>query len=128
MRLTILGFWVLAAMAASCAQAQNANKLSVADFEKRMTTTAEKIVLDVRTASEFQGGHIDGAVQINFYKNDFRQQIEKLDKTKPVFVYCAAGGRSGSATSILAEAGFKQVFDLQGGMNAWRGAGKKVVK
>ncbi|MEZ4900830.1 MAG: rhodanese-like domain-containing protein [Spirosomataceae bacterium] len=51
---------------------------------------------------------------MNFMDADFKQQVEKLDKNKPVFVYCAAGGRSTKASQILKEAGFKTIYNLQG--------------
>lgn len=66
-----------------------------------MKEKADKIILDVRTAGEYADGHIPGAVMIDYYKNDFRQQINKLDKSKPVFVYCASGVRSSSAAKSL---------------------------
>ncbi len=52
---------------------------------------------------------------MNFMDADFKQQVEKLDKNKPVFVYCAVGGRSAKASQILKESGFKVIYNLQGG-------------
>jgi len=108
--------------------AQSSVLLTVNDFEKKLEVTKDKIILDVRTKDEFGQGHLADATMIDYYKNDFRQQLGRLDKTKPVFVYCAAGRRSSSASEILIELGFKNVYDLQGGMRAWAGAKKPVVK
>ncbi len=102
--------------------------LNADEFEKKLETIKDKIVLDVRTKEEFGQGHLASATMIDYYKDDFRQQLGKLDKTKPVFVYCAAGGRSHSSSEILKELGFKYVYDLQGGMRAWKGANKPIVK
>lgn len=102
--------------------------LNADEFEKKLETIKDKIVLDVRTKEEFGQGHLASATMIDYYKDDFRQQLSKLDKTKPVFVYCAAGGRSHSSSEILKELGFKYVYDLQGGMRAWKGANKPIVK
>ena len=85
-------------------------------------------LLDVRTPEEFKSGYIAGAKNLNFYDDDFAQQIAKLDKTKPVMVYCAKGGRSASAAEQLNQAGFSKVYDLTGGMYAWKAAGKKTAQ
>lgn len=128
MRIIILNFLFFTVLAASCSQAQNVSELSVPDFEKKMAESANKTILDVRTAEEYQSGHLQDAILIDYYKNDFKQQLSKLDKNKPVFVYCASGGRSGSASDVLSDMGFKQVYDLKGGINAWKRDSKKVVK
>ena len=109
-------------------QAQSSQLLSVSEFEKKLSATKDKIVLDVRTQGEYASGHLTNAMMIDYYKSDFKQQLTKLDKSTPVFVYCAAGGRSGSATEILTGMGFKQVFDLEGGMKAWTKGQKSIVK
>lgn len=127
MRITIFNLLVFALLVSSCSQAQNVKELSVADFEKKMATSPTKTILDVRTAGEYQSGHIQDAILMDYYKSDFKQQLSKLDKNKPVFVYCASGGRSGSASDILSDMGFKQIYDLQGGINAWKRDSKKTV-
>lgn len=103
-------------------------KLSPNDFEATLKKEPTAQVIDVRTPEEFKTGYIEGAKNINFYDKDFAQQIAKLDKTKPVMVYCAKGGRSASAAEQFAKAGFPKVFDLDGGMTAWKAAGKKTVQ
>ena len=102
--------------------------LSPNDFEKKLTTLPDKQIVDVRTSEEFRQGHISGAIVIDYYKDDFKAQLSKLDKNKPVFVYCAGGGRSGASASLLSDLGFKQIYDLRGGFNAWSKASKPTVK
>lgn len=102
--------------------------LDVQAFEKKLETTKDKTVLDVRTSDEFKSGHIAGAVTIDYYKPEFKQELAKLDKSKPIFVYCAGGVRSKGAAQSLTDLGFKQIFELSGGLNAWKGAQKPVVK
>ncbi len=65
---------------------------------------------------------------MNFFEKDFNAQLEKLDKTKPVYVYCKAGGRSGKATKQMKKMGFTTVYNLIGGIGAWDAAGKEKVK
>ena len=104
---------------------QNATLLAPDIFEKKITEPNVQLV-DVRTPEEFATGHIGNASNINFRTADFKNLMEKLDKTKPVAVYCGVGGRSGKTVKMLAEMGFKSVFDLEGGITAWQGKGKKV--
>jgi rhodanese-related sulfurtransferase len=84
-------------------------------------------IVDVRTEREFAGGHVPNAVNIDFYGDDFRQNLLKLDKSKPVYVYCYGGGRSGEACEVLTAQGFK-VIDLENGLKAWKEAGLPVEK
>ncbi len=92
--------------------------LSPAKFKKGIAKKDIQL-LDVRTAKEFDAGHIAGAQNINYFAADFKEQIAKLDKEKPVYVYCQGGGRSGAAAKMMVELGFKQVFDLEGGYDDW---------
>ena len=77
-------------------------------------------LIDVRTPREFSNGFIEGAKNIDYNGDSFEKQMKKLDKTKPVLVYCAAGGRSENAAELLQEWGFKEVYDLEGGYNGWK--------
>lgn len=83
-------------------------------------------LIDVRTPKEFKEGHIQNAVNIHLYDQDFEQRINKLDKEKPVYVYCRAGGRSTDAAATLKAQGFKLIIGLEGGTEAWTEAGKKL--
>jgi rhodanese-related sulfurtransferase len=113
----------------ACAQGNSQSQvLSAADYEKALASKVAKQVVDVRTQEEYTNGHLAGAVLIDYYKKDFKSNLSRLDKNKPVFVYCASGGRSGSAVEVLKELGFKQIYDLKGGMNAWARAGKPITK
>ncbi|MFN3840083.1 MAG: rhodanese-like domain-containing protein [Cyclobacteriaceae bacterium] len=113
---------------ASCQGQSGAQVLTPQAFETKLNTLPEKIILDVRTASEYSRGHLSGAVLIDYYQRDFSSQLNKLDKTKPVFVYCASGVRSNSAARELIRQGFKEVYDLNGGLSAWVRSGKPIVK
>lgn len=75
--------------------------------------------VDVRTAEEFQKGHIKGAENIDFLKKDFLVRMEKFDREEPLYIYCRSGNRSGKAAVQLSKMGFKKVIDLKGGYKAW---------
>jgi rhodanese-related sulfurtransferase len=96
------------------------------DFEKLLNDAKNKTILDVRTQSEYEQGHIHNAQIIDYYSNDFKSKLETLDKSKPVFVYCAAGSRSAGAAKILSSMGFKEIYDMQGGFNSWKQRKKPV--
>ena len=103
------------------------NKVSVLDFEAK--TKNQKVqLIDVRTSAEFASGHLKNAKNISYGSDNFAEEMAKLDKTRAVYIYCAAGGRSGKAIPILQKLGFEQIFDLEGGINAWKTAGKETVK
>lgn len=85
-------------------------------------------VVDVRTAEEYQSGHIEDAVNIDVQKNDFKTKVSKLDKSKPVLVYCRSGKRSEKAATTLESMGFKRIVNLEGGMLAWEEEDKPVKK
>lgn len=97
-------------------------------FEKLVNTDENVQLVDVRTPQEVAGGYIAKAVNLNISDPDFKARLAKLDKNKPVAVYCAVGGRSGRAASMLTEMGFTKVYNLAGGINAWNAKGKKLTK
>jgi rhodanese-related sulfurtransferase len=124
-------FFLLVLSSLSCTQTAvqaQSGKLNAAEFESILSKDKTVQLVDVRTPEEYAAGHIEGARLIDFYDTDFAARIGKLDKSKPVMVYCAAGGRSASAAEQLNKMGFKKVYDLTGGMRAWRAAGKKAVQ
>ncbi len=86
------------------------------------------VVLDVRTAEEFAGGHIPGAVQVDFLSDGFQGRLEKLDRATPYLLHCRSGGRSSKALAAMRKLGFKTVYHLDGGIAAWLEAGGAVVK
>ncbi len=111
------------------AQTKDAFLLSVNDFDAKLKAKAENAQLvDIRTPSEFAIGHIKRAANINFTDDDFEDAAKKkLDKTRPVFLYCFSGKRSADAASFLRTMGFKEVYDLNGGFAQWTVSSKPYV-
>ena len=115
-------------LAISCS-GQNEQRLNIADFEAKFKATANAVLLDVRTAGEYQTGYIAGTMlNIDYRSADFADKISKLDKQKTYFVYCRSGKRSASAIEIMKQQGFKHLYDLEGGIVAWEKAGKPIYK
>lgn len=77
-------------------------------------------IVDVRTAAEFTGAHIEGAENVPL--RDLPQVAGEWDRTQPIVLYCAVGDRSGSAAELLQSMGFERVYDLSGGIAQWDGA------
>ena len=101
--------------------------VNVTEFAK-LVNEGKGQVLDVRTPEEWASGTIKGATKMNFFDKDFKTQLDKLDKNKPVYVYCKSGGRSGKATKQMKKMGFTTVYNLVGGIGAWDDAGKEKEK
>ena len=95
-------------------------------FETEMNSGTYQL-LDVRTAGEYQSGHLKNSLQADWNNQDqFVDRIKYLDKSKPLLVYCASGVRSGKAAQYLMSVGFNNVQNLKGGLNAWKLEGKPV--
>ena len=98
---------------------ENIKELNVADFQSHLEESKDEVLLDVRTAEEFAGGNIEGAINIDFKAPDFEQKIGALDKSKTYYVYCLSGIRSKKAADRMSELGFESLYVLNGGYTAW---------
>lgn len=105
------------------AQSQVAEKLEAEAFSEKIDQTPGAVILDVRTPDEYEKGHIKDAVNFNWNDAGFIKQVAKMDKSGPVFVYCLSGGRSDAAAKSMREQGFKQVYEMNGGILKWKAAG-----
>lgn len=91
-------------------------------------TSQDVHLVDVRTPREFQMGYIENAINIDFSSPNFQTELEKLDSSKPIVVYCRTGRRSGISTNNLVKAGFIEIYDLKGGIVNWQKKGQKLIK
>ncbi|MEM6298129.1 MAG: rhodanese-like domain-containing protein [Bacteroidota bacterium] len=83
-------------------------------------------IVDVRSPEEYEVGHLKGAQNVNINGDNFEDGVADLNKERPVFVYCQGGVRSAKAAKELEKMGFKEVYDLEGGISAWKQAGLRV--
>jgi thioredoxin len=116
---------IIAFLIVSCSTGQTQPMkpaLSATEFSKKITQLPKANIIDVRTPEEFIKGHLKNSKNINMYASDFQEQIAKLDKSKPIFVYCLSGSRSSYAVNNMRNSGFKEVYDLSGGIMTWRAA------
>lgn len=103
----------------SC-ESQNASSLDANSFNKLLKQTKNAVILDVRTPEEYSNGYIADAININYNDENFNKLISNLDKSAPYFVYCLSGGRSSRAADYMRTNGFKNVYDMKGGILAWQ--------
>jgi rhodanese-related sulfurtransferase len=90
-----------------------------ADEFKSLLNNPKAQLIDVRTPYEFRSGKITGAKNINYHSRDFVDKISKLDRNKPVLVYCKSGFRSRRSAKKFAKLGFLEIYDLKGGIISW---------
>lgn len=130
----IIVFAILAAGNLSCdlksqeKKSQESAVIQVVDALKYNEMKTGEILVDIRTPEEFNNGHLENAVNINYFDSNFLEQLNKFDKSKAVFIYCRSGNRSAKASAKLKAAGFSKVVDLKGGIKSWQSNDLKVVK
>lgn len=102
-------------------QSQHKNvKVLPPDIFKQQIAIDSVQLIDVRTATEFNSGHIKNAINIDYFTKDFSQRMIQLNKEKPVYIYCRSGNRSSKAGNLLVELGFTEIYDLKGGYLRWK--------
>ena len=87
---------------------------------------ADLVVLDIRTPEEFASGHLANAINIDYYADDFESKLAELDLEVPYVMYCNSGNRSSNALPVMDSLGFAEVYELDGGIQAWYSAGLTV--
>lgn len=105
-----------------------AKRITTTELQKLIKDKPHLQLIDVRTIGEYKSGHLSNSVLIDYYKTDFKSQLQKLDKDEPIAVYCAVGVRSNSALRILKRLGFKEAYDLSGGIQAWQKKELPIIK
>jgi rhodanese-related sulfurtransferase len=110
-----------------CSSASDSANLNVAEFSAK-SQEAGVISLDVRTAGEFAEGHLVNALNINVESGNFEAEIANLDKNATYAVYCRSGRRSAVAVDLMKKAGFKNLYNLDGGVIDWSASGLPLVK
>ena len=114
-------------MLLSSCLAQPKTSLTADEFERQINAGQGIQVLDVRTQDEYQAGHIKNALLADWTnQEEFQRRVSFIDKHKPLYVYCLSGGRSAAAAAKLRKLGYEEVYELRGGTNAWKAAGKAL--
>ena len=123
----VIALIAAALLLAGCSSSSSANNLSVDEFSAKAAEPGV-VTLDVRTPGEFAEGYIEGARLIDFQSGNFENEIATLDKSATYAVYCRSGNRSGQAVKVMQDAGFTNVFHMNGGVIDWANAGLPLVR
>ena len=116
-KFSILILWIFASL---IVESQNVVNVNATSFALKIKQTPNAQIIDVRTPAEFMQSHIENAKNINISASDFPQKIENLNKDKAVFLYCLSGARSAAAMRYMSSLGFKEIYNLSGGLIQWR--------
>ena len=120
--LAIIAFTALTML--SCAQSNPEVDVTTEKLHEVVENTPDNtIIIDVRTPGEVAEGTVDGAAVIDYNGDQFESKVAQLDKDKTYYVYCKSGGRSARAVSYMQEQGFKNVYNVVGGYDAYKAAG-----
>lgn len=97
----------------------NAVNVSAADAYDIMQSRQDPVIIDVRTRQEYQAGHLDGAINLDYYSSGFLDRLKALNKNNTYIVYCRKGIRGGIALEMMRSLGFKEVYNILGGLALW---------
>ncbi len=108
-------------LASSCIDSTSSEVILISAEEMNSILEVEEAqLIDVRTPEEYSEVHIANAQNINFASPTFDEDVTKLDKKKPVILYCQGGVRSAKCAKKLEDAGFEKIYDLEGGLSKWK--------
>jgi len=84
------------------------------------------LIVDLREVSSFTTGHIKGAENIPYKKENFQTRVSSYDKKSPILIYCGKGLKTAEAAQLLKESGFKSIYTLEGGFESWKNKGYEI--
>ncbi|MFX0124846.1 MAG: rhodanese-like domain-containing protein [Candidatus Hodarchaeota archaeon] len=103
------------------------NTISVLEAKKLIENSTDLFILDVRTETEYKGGHIEGAYLLPHSDIIDRQDELPENKSQPILIYCRSGTRSATASNTLESLNFTQIYNMEGGFDAWKNAGYPYI-
>lgn len=95
------------------------NNVKADQFDKALMEHSQARLLDVRTIEEYQASHLPDAESMDYFGDDFLERLDQMDIDGEYFVYCRSGRRSVRVCTLMVNSGFKNVFNLDGGLNAY---------
>ena len=110
---------IVALSTISCSS-QNKIILEPSVFSDSINASENAILLDVRTPEEYSQGFIGNAKNVDIKDENFKSVIDKMDKNQTYYVYCLSGRRSSSAIDYMEKSGFKNIYELNGGITGWK--------
>jgi phage shock protein E len=122
----VAGLTCLALLAPATSAGELAPSISPAELKARQAGDDAPVVIDVRTAAEFESGHIPGAV--NIPHDEIAARISEVDAPNGVALYCMMGPRARKGEAALLESGYGSVVHIEGGLSAWKAEGLPVER
>ena len=95
------------------------NNVKADQFDKALMERPKAMLLDVRTVEEYHASHLPNAESMDYFGDDFLERLDQMDIDEEYFVYCRSGRRSVRVCTLMVNSGFKNVFNLDGGLNAY---------
>jgi len=129
----LLFIFLFGFMLPSCGAQQDRNITALSPKEasnliEKHKANSDFVILDIRTPGEYQSGHLQNSIMIDFYSKSFVDEIGRLDKAKSYLVYCRSGNRSAHSMDLFKKLQFKKIYHLSSGINGWNSAGLPIVK
>ena len=121
----ILFFFLLMIYSCQIFESSEINVISDAQFTE--IQDSDYILVDVRTIEEYESGHIQDAINLDFYSESFQKEILSLDKSSSIILYCRTQNRSTKTANYLKENGYKEITVLAGGITSWVKNGNDLV-
>ncbi len=87
----------------------------------------DAVLVDVRTEDEYNSGYIENSLNMDYFSNEFSINVDKLDKNIPIILYCRSGKRSSMSANKISKLGFKEIYNLEGGILEWIEEGNVIV-
>ena len=111
----------------SCQIFESTEIIVISDAEFIEIQDTDYILVDVRTIEEYEYGHIQDAINFDFYSGSFQKEILSLDKSSSIILYCRTQNRSTKTANYLKENGYKEITVLEGGITSWVKNGNDLV-
>jgi len=123
-----LGFMLPLLSAQENTRIMTVSAKEAADLIDKHVGDSDFAILDIRTPGEFQSGHLQSAILIDFYSQTFADQLSRLDKGKKFLIYCRTGNRSARSLEIFKKLKFQKIYHMANGISTWKSEGFPVVK
>ena len=117
--LILLGYASMCLASAEKAVVQTISPTHFKALLDRHRGDPDVVLLDVRTPKEFEDGHIQGALLLDYYSSDYVERLKALDREKTYLIYCRSGNRSGKSLAIFAKLGFRRAYHMAAGVIGW---------
>ena len=101
--------------------------VSPGDAYAIMQNSSDSVIIDVRTPQEYQSSHLEGAKNMDYYSDGFLGNLTLLDKNRTYIIYCRTGIRGGMALEMMRDLGFKEVYNIIGGITQWAQEGRPMI-